>query len=113
MSKNRIPEMCAFENFLWTHFNPAEVLEEWAGETTEAVMRLAIVAECDPSEISLPISDRVLEYVVEAHAFFRTPLEERSPNEGYRTQFFSGPELSQEELRWVARHIQANLIPDC
>lgn len=104
--------MCRFENFLWKHFNPAEVLEEWADETTDAVFRLSVVADLDPSEILLPLSPTVLSYVRNAHEWFRTPLSERDPREVSK-DFYEGDALSDGELRWVAIHIQSALIPSC
>lgn len=111
-SNLRNAEMCRFENFLWAHHNPAECLEEWADETTEAVFRLSVVADLDPSEILLPLSPTVLSYVRNAHEWFRTPLSERDPREVSK-EFYPGAALSDGELRWVAIHIQSSLIPSC
>lgn len=109
-SKLRNVEMLRFENFLWRHHNPAECLEGFAEQTTEAVFRLSVVADLDPTEIVLPLSPTVLSYVRQAHEFFRTPVEERGENEIMR-EFYPGDALSEDELRWVALHIQADLIP--
>lgn len=112
MKNLRSSEMCRFENWLWRHHNPAEVLEEWADATTEAVFALSVVADLDPTDIVLPLSPIVLSYVRHAHEFFRTPVEERGENEVVR-EFYSGDALSEDELRWVAIHIQSNIIPAC
>lgn len=104
--------MCRFENFLWAHHNPAEVLEEWAEDVTSAIARLAFSADLDPSDIVFTLSPTVLSYVRDAHEFFRTPLEMRDPGE-LVTEFYPGAALSEEELRWVAIHIQSAIIPSC
>lgn len=109
-SKLRTSEICRFENFLWRHHNPAECLEEFAEQITEAIFCLSVVADLDPTEIVLPLSPIVLSYVTHAHEFFRTPVEERGANE-IECAFYPGDALSEDELRWVARHIQADLIP--
>lgn len=56
MTNLRNSEMLRFENWLWENYNPAEVFEDWADKTTEAVMALAIAADIDPTEIVLPLS---------------------------------------------------------
>lgn len=104
--------MCRFENFLWQHFNPAEVLEEWADLATEAVMRFALAFDVNPDEVPLPPSSEVMNYVRYAHEFFRTPLSERDPGE-VLLDVYPGEALTEDELRWVARHIQASIIPAC
>ena len=109
-SKLRNSEMLRFENFLWQHHNPAECLEDFAEQTTEAVFRLSVVADLDPTEIVLPLSPTVLSYVRHAHEFFRTPVEERGENEIER-EFYPGDALSEDELRWVALHVQSSIIP--
>lgn len=58
----------------------------------------------------LPLSDAVDDYVRFAHEWFRTPLTERSNGE-IEHNFYPGVELTEEELRWVAVHIQNALIP--
>lgn len=102
--------MLKFENFLWAHHNPAECLQDWAEQTTEAVFRLSVVANLDPTEVVLPLSPVVFSYVRHAHDWFRTPLSERDENEISR-DFYPGAALSENELRWVAVHIQSALIP--
>lgn len=109
-SKLRIAEMMRFENFLWSHHNPAEVLEDWADDATSGIMRLAVLCDLDPCDISLPLSPVVLDYVRHAHEWFRTPLSERDENEVSR-DFYPGAALSDDELRWVARHVQDGIIP--
>lgn len=104
--------MLRFENFLWEHHNPAECLEDFAEQITEAVFRLSVVANLDPTEIVLPLSPTVLNYVRFAHEWFRTPLEERDSHEVSR-DFYPGCALTDEELRWVAVHIQSEIIPAC
>lgn len=104
--------MLRFENFLWAKFNPAEVLEDWVDKATEGIMRLAVSCMLDPSEVQLPLSPVVDGYVRHAHEFFRIPVEERGEDEIVR-DFYPGAELTDDELRWVARHIQDALIPDC
>lgn len=110
MKNLRNSEMLRFENWLWEHYNPAEVFEDWAEKTTEAVMALSIVAELDPTEITLPLSDAIFKPLRELHDLFRTPLEERKPGESI-FGFYPGVALSEDELRWVAFHIQSALIP--
>lgn len=102
--------MVRFENFLWKHHNPAEVLEEWALNATECIARLAVTCELDPSSVQLPLSPIVESYVRNAHEWFRTPLSERGENEFIR-DFYPGDALSDAELRWVAVHIQNGIIP--
>ena len=110
MKKQRTSEMLRFENWLWKNYNPAEVFEDWAEKTTEAIMSLSIVAELDPTEIVLPLSDAIFKPLSELHALFRTPVEEREPGERI-FGFYPGEALTEEELRWVALHIQSSLIP--
>ncbi len=111
MKNLRNLEMLRFENWLWQHYNPAEVFEDWASNTTEAIMALAVAAALDPSEIVIPLSeDGIFKPLCALHDFLRTPLSERHPNEVCR-EFYPGVALTEEELRWVALHIQANLIP--
>lgn len=110
MKNLRTTEMLRFENWLWEHYNPAEVFEDWAEKTTEAVFRLSVVADLDPTEIVLPLSDAVFKPLSELHALFRTPLEERDPGECI-FDFYPGEALTDDELRWVALHIQSSLIP--
>lgn len=103
--------MLRFENWLWEHYNPAEVFEDWAEKTTEAVMALAIAADLDPSEIVLPLSvEGIFKPICGFHDLFRTPLEEREPSDSV-FGFYPGVALTKEELRWVAIHIQNALIP--
>lgn len=109
-SKLRISEMVRFENFLWQHHNPAEVLEDWAEKATEGIVRLSIACEFDPSEVQLPLSPVVDGYVRHAHEWFRIPLSKRDPNEISR-DFYPGSALTDIELRWVAIHIQNAIIP--
>lgn len=109
-SKLRNSEMVRFENFLWQHHNPAEVLEDWAEKATEGIVCLSVTCELDPSEVRLPLSPVVDAYVRNAHEWFRTPLSERDPNEIIR-DFYPGVALTDTELRWVAVHIQNALIP--
>ena len=109
-TKPRVAEMMRFENFLWQHHNPAEVLEDWADKATEGIMRLAVSCMLDPSEVQLPLSPVVDGYVRYAHEFFRIPVEERGEDEIVR-DFYPGAELTDDELRWVARHIQDGIIP--
>lgn len=109
-SKLRNAEMVRFENFLWQHHNPAECLEDFAEKTTDAIIGLSVVADLAPTEIVLPLSPVVLSFVRHAHEFFRTPVEERGENEFLR-EFYSGAALSEDELRWVAVHVQSALIP--
>ena len=106
----RISEMMRFENFLWSHHNPAEVLEEWADKATKSVYNLSADCCLDPYGIVLPLSDAVDDYVRFAHEWFRTPLTERSGGE-FNNDFYPGAELTEEELRWVAVHMQNALIP--
>lgn len=110
MEKLRTNEMLRFENWLWKNYNPAEVFEDWASKTTEAVMRLSIVAELDPTEVVLPLSDAIYLPLREMHHFFRTPVESRPENECFR-EFYPGVALTDDELRWVALHVQSALIP--
>lgn len=107
----RIHEMLCFENWLWKHYNPAEVFEDWAEKTTEAVMALAIAADLDPSDIVLPLSENsIFKPLCGIHDFVRTPVEDRPDTELCR-DFYPGVALSEDELRWVAIHIQKSLIP--
>lgn len=111
MKKFRTLEMLRFENWLWEHFNPAEVFEDWAEKTTEAVFRLSVVADLDPTEIVLPLSEEAIFKPIRAiHHDARVPLEERGADETY-LDFYPGEALSDDELRWVALHIQSALIP--
>ena len=110
MANLRISEMLRFENFLWANFNPAEVLEEWADKATSGIMRLAVDCDLDPSDVVLPLSPVVLGYVLHAHDWFRTPLSERDANDITR-DFYPGAPLTDDELRWVARHVQDGIIP--
>lgn len=109
-TKLRTSEMLRFENWLWEHNNPAEVFEDWAERTTEAVMALSVVSDLDPTEIVLPLSDAIFTPLRELHNLFRTPLAEREPGDGV-FDFYPGVALSEDELRWVALHIQSVLIP--
>lgn len=110
-TKLRTSEMLRFENWLWEHYNPAEVFEDWADKTTEAIMALAIAADLDPSDIVLPLSEEgIFTPICGLHDFLRTPVEERDPSEVCR-DFYPGVALSEGELRWVALHIQSALIP--
>lgn len=111
MTNLRNLEMLRFENWLWKHYNPAEVFEDWADRTTEAVFRLAIAAEVDPSEISLPLSNSIYNSICAFHDFFRTPVENRQDDVLHCDLFYPGPALTEDELRWVAIHIQSALIP--
>ena len=104
--------MCRFENWLWQHHNPAEVLEDFADRATEGIFALAVSLELDPTAIVLPLAPEVHAYVVQSHKWFRTPLSERHPLEISR-DVYPGEALSDDELRWVARHIQDALIPAC
>lgn len=107
----RIHEMLRFENWLWKHYNPAEVFEDWAEKTTEAVMALAIAADLDPSDIVLPLLENsIFKPLCGIHDFVRTPVEDRPDTELCR-DFYPGVALSEDELRWVAIHIQKSLIP--
>ena len=110
MKNLRNSEMLRFENWLWENYNPADVFEEWAEKTTEAIMSLSIVAELDPTEIVRPLSDAIFKPLRELHDLFRTPLEERLPGESI-FGFCPGEALTEDELRWVALHIQSALIP--
>ena len=110
MKNLRTNEMLRFENWLWEHYNPAEVFEDWAEKTTEAVFRLSVVADLDPTEIVLPLSDAIFKPLSELYILFRTPLEEREPGECI-FDFYPGVALTDDELRWVALHIQSALIP--
>ena len=109
-SKLRIAEMVRFENFLWSHHNPAEVLEDWADKATSGIVRLSLDCDLDPSDVLLPLSPVVLDYVRHAHDWFRTPLSERDEDEMSR-YFYPGVPLTDDELRWVARHVQDGIIP--
>lgn len=102
--------MVSFENFLWAHHNPAEVLEEWAMKATEGIMTLSVSCSLDPTGIRLPLSPFVESFVRNAHEFFSTPLSERDENEMIQ-DFYPGVALTDDELRWVAVHIQNALIP--
>lgn len=103
--------MLRFENWMWQHYNPAEVFEGWAEKTTEAVFRLAAAAKLDPSEIILPLSEEgIFKPLCGIHDFVRTPLANRPADELCR-EFYPGEALTEEELRWVAVHIQSALIP--
>lgn len=102
--------MCRFENFLWAHHNPAEVLEDFADRATQGIFALSVACELDPSDIILPLAPEVREYVRHAHEWFRTPLSERDPDEISR-DVYSGEPLTEDELRWVAVHIQSSIIP--
>lgn len=102
--------MVRFENFLWKHFNHAEVLEEWADKATEGIFRLSVACELAPSEVQFPLSPVVDGYVKHSHEFFRTPISEREPGE-CTLDFYPGAALTDDELRWVAVHIQPALIP--
>lgn len=111
MNNLRNLEMLRFENWMWEHYNPAEVFEDWAEKTTEAVMALAIAADLDPSDIVLPLSEEgIFKPICGLHDFLRTPVEERDPGEICR-EFYPGVALTKDELRWVALHIQSALIP--
>lgn len=111
MKELRNLEMLRFENWLWKHYNPAEVFEDWAEKTTEAVMALAIAADLDPSDIVLPLSENsIFKPPCGIHDFVRTPVEDRPDTELCR-DFYPGVALSEDELRWVAIHIQKSLIP--
>lgn len=110
MKKLRNSEMVRFENFLWKHYNPAEVLEEWADKATDGIMQLSITCNLDPTGIVLPLSPFVETVVRDAHKWFRTPLSERSGDE-FNSEFYHGEALTDDELRWIAIHIQNALIP--
>lgn len=103
--------MLRFENWLWRHYNPAEVFEDWAADTTQAVMALAVAAHLDPSDIILPLSEEgIFEPLRRIHDFVRTPPSEREAGES-SLGFYPGTALTETELRWVAVHIQSALIP--
>ena len=110
MKNLRSSEMCRFENWLWKHYNPAEVFEDWAEKTTEAVFALSVAADLDPSDIVLPLSDSIFKPICAIHEFARTPVAERSEDE-VCYDFYPGAALTDDELRWVALHIQSALIP--
>ncbi len=111
MKKNlRSSEMCRFENWLWKHYNPAEVFEDWADATTEAVFALSVAADLDPSDIVLPLSDSIFKPICALHDFVRTPVDER-PEHEMNIDYYPGVALTEDELRWVALHIQSALIP--
>ena len=111
MNNLRNLEMLRFENWMWEHYNPAEVFEDWAEKTTEAVMALAIAADLDPSDIVLPLSEEgIFKPICGLHDFLRTPVEERDPGEVCR-EFYPGVALTKDELRWVALPIRSALIP--
>lgn len=110
MEKNRNLEMVCFENFLWEHHNPAEVLEDWAEKATIGIINLSIECSLDPTEIKLPLSSVVDDYVRQAHEWFRTPPPQ-SDGIKFCRAFYSGDALTDEELRWVAIHIQNAIIP--
>lgn len=109
-SKLRNSEMTRFENWLWVNYNPALIFEDWADKITEAVFALSAVADIDPTEIVLPLSPFIYCKLRELHDLFRTPMEKREPCE-IIFGFYPGEALSDEELRWVALHIQSALIP--
>ncbi|MGN0206762.1 MAG: hypothetical protein ACI4BC_05920 [Muribaculaceae bacterium] len=110
-SKLRINEMIRFENWLWKHYNPAEVFADWADETTKALMALAEAAELAPSDIVLPLSEKgIYNPLCELHDLFLTPLDKRLPGECV-FEFYPGEALTKDELRWVALHIQSAIIP--
>lgn len=103
--------MLRFENWMWQHYNPAEVFEDYAEKTTEAVITLAIAADLDPSDIVLPLSEEgPFKPLCGIHDFVRTPLANRPADELCR-EFYPGEALTEEELWWVALHIQSSLIP--
>lgn len=106
----RSHEMLRFENFLWKYSNPAECLEDWAEETTEALFKLAEVSNVPAHLITLPLSPEILMWVEDMHEFYRTPISERGENETV-LDFYSGAKLTEPELIWVATHIQKDLIP--
>ncbi len=110
MKNLRNSEMLRFENWLWKHYNPAEVFGDWADKTTGAVIRLAVAADLDPTEIVLPLSDAIFKPLRELHDLFRTPMDKRQPGDEV-FGFYPGEALSEDELRWVALHIQSALIP--
>lgn len=111
MKNLRNLEMLRFENWMWEHYNPAEVFEEWAKKATEAVFALSVAAGIDPTEIVLPLSEEgIYKPLCELHDFFRTPVERRQENE-LCDEFYPGVALTDDELRWVALHIQSALIP--
>lgn len=110
MKNLRNSEMLRFENWLWSNYNPADVFEDWAEKTTEAVIALSIAADLDPTEIVLPLSDAIFKPLSELHALFRTPMEECEPVDSI-FGFYPGKALTEDELRWVALHIQSALIP--
>lgn len=104
-------EMLRFENWMWENYNPAEVFEDWAEAATEAVFALSVAADLDPTEIVLPLSEKgILEPLRAIHDFVRTPLEKR-PDDEVCSAFYPGVALTDDELRWVAMHIQSALIP--
>lgn len=103
--------MLRFENWMWEHYNPAEVFEDWAEKTTEAVFRLAVAADLAPSEVVLPLSEEgIYKPLCALHDFLCTPVEDRKEGE-VCTEFYPGVALTMDELRWVALHIQSALIP--
>ena len=103
-------EMIRFENWLWKNYNPAEVFEDWANAATEAVFALSVAADVDPTEIVLPLSEKgILEPLRLIHDYVRTPVEERDHD--ICNAFYPGAALTDDELRWVALHIQSSLIP--
>ncbi len=103
--------MLRFENWLWEHYNPAEVFEDWAEKTTEAVMALAVAADLDPSAIVLPLSEEgIYRPLCAIHDLLRIPVEERAYGV-ISDVFYPGVALTKDELRWVALHIQSALIP--
>lgn len=110
MKNLRIREIVRFENFLWEHQNPAECLEDWAWETTEAIKKLSSVSGIPMTQIALPLSSMTYSWVKEMHDFLRTPVSERGENESI-LDFYSGAELTDDELLWVANHIQSDIIP--
>lgn len=80
-------------------------------KTTEAVFALSVAADLDPSEIVLPLSEEgIFKPLCGIHDFVRTPVEDRPDTELCR-DFYPGVALSEDELRWVAIHIQNSLIP--
>lgn len=113
MKNLRSSEMCRFENWLWQHFNPAEVFEDFADKATEGIFALSVACSLDPSDIVLPLSEeQIFRPICAIHEEVRRPLDQRTGDECCEA-FYPGEALSEDELRWVARHIQDALIPAC
>lgn len=111
MKELRNLEMLRFENWMWQHYNPAEIFEDWAEKTTDAIVALSVAAQLDPSEVVLPLSEEgIYKPLCALHDYLRTPIEDR-PNGDFCEAFYPGVALTEDELRWVALHIQSALIP--